>query len=159
MNRKEKENWISAVVSDLKGTESVYVADYKGLTVKDLSELRSDLRKNGGKLKVVKNRLMRLAVAGTSFEPLVDDFKGTTLIAFAGDSISMAKTLNKFAKEHEALKLISGVMGTEIFDVNGIKNLASLPTLDEARAKIIAVIQTPAGNLARVCKAYAEKAA
>ncbi len=159
MNRKEKETWISDVALDLKNSETVYVADYKGLTVKDLEILRKKLRETNGKLKVVKNRLMRLALKGTNFESTADNFKGTTLIAFAGDSISMAKVLDNFCKENESLKILCGVMGNEFFDAKGVKELASLPTLDEARAKILAVLQTPAGNVARVLKAYADKAA
>ena len=116
-------------------------------------------RKAGAGFKVTKNRITRLALKGTKFENLVDLFKGPTAIAFASDPISACKACVEFAKTNEKLIVVGGAMGTGVLSVEEIKKLASIPSMDELRAKIIGLLQAPAAQLARVTKAYSEKEA
>lgn len=159
MNRNEKKDWISSLNSSLSSSESVVVASFKGLTVAEISELRRKARELDTSIKITQNRLTKLALNGTNFEGLAPLFKGSTLVAFSSDPISSAKVIHNFAKENDKVEILGGAMGTDILDVAGVKSIAMLPSLDESRAKICAVINTPAGNIARVLKAYSEKAA
>lgn len=159
MNRNDKKDWISSLNSSLTSSESVVVASFKGLTVTEISDLRKRARDLDTSIKVTQNRLTKLALNGTNFEELAPLFKGSTLVAYSKDPISSAKVIFNFAKENDKVEILGGAMGKEILDVNGVKSVAMLPSLDEARAKICAVLTTPAGNLARVFKAYSEKEA
>ncbi len=150
MNRNDKQAWISSLNSDMKATEAVFVAHYKGLSVTDMDALRGKLRETGATLKVTKNRLMRLALADTNYEKLSDLFNGATVVAYAGDPIGMAKAMNTFSKENDKLEILGGGMGSEVFDVAGVKSLALLPSFDEARAMIIGMLQAPGSKMARV---------
>ncbi len=159
MNRNEKKDWISNLNSSLASSESVVVASFKGLTVAEISELRKQARELDASIKITQNRLTKLALNGTEFEELAPLFKGSTLVAYSSDPISSAKVIYNFSKGNDKVEILGGAMGKEILDVAGVKSIATLPSLDESRAKICAVINTPAGNLARVFKAYSEKAA
>ena len=139
--------------------EIVVVSHYKGLTVKEVSELRDNIRKAGAGFRVTKNRITRLALKGTNFENLADLFKGPTAIAFASDPISACKACVEFAKTNEKLIIVGGAMGTGVLSIDEIKKLASIPSMDELRAKIIGLLQAPGAQLARVTKAYSEKEA
>ncbi len=159
MNREEKAELLSELNKLFSDSEIVVVSHYKGLTVQEVSELRDNIRKVGAGFRVTKNRITRLALKGTKFENLTDLFKGPTAIAFANDPISACKACVEFAKTNEKLIVVGGAMGTGVLSVDEIKQLASIPSMDELRAKIIGLLQAPAAQLARVTKAYSEKEA
>ena len=159
MNREEKAQLLSELNELFTKSEIVVVSHYKGLTVAEVSELRDNIRKVGAGFKVTKNRITRLALKGTNFENLIDLFKGPTAIAFANDPISACKACVEFAKNNEKLIVIGGAMGTGVLTLDEINKLATIPSLDELRAKIIGLLQAPAAQLARVTKAYSEKEA
>lgn len=159
MNREEKADLLSELNTLFNGAEIVVVSHYKGLTVKEVSDLRNNVRKAGASFRVTKNRITRLALKGTKFENLADLFKGPTAIAFANDPISACKACVEFAKTNEKLILVGGAMGAGVLSIDEIKRLASIPSMDELRAKIIGLLQAPGAQLARVTKAYSEKEA
>ncbi len=159
MNREEKSQLLSELNELFSTSEIVVVSHYKGLTVQEVSELRDGIRKAGAGFRVTKNRITRLALKGTKFEGLTDLFKGPTAIAFANDPISACKACVEFAKNNEKLIVIGGAMGTGVLTLDEINKLATIPSLDELRAKIIGLLQAPAAQLARVTKAYSEKEA
>ncbi len=157
MNREEKAQLLSELNELFQGAEIIVVSHYKGLTVEEVSELRNNIRKAGAGFRVTKNRITRLALKGTKFENLSDLFTGPTAIAFANDPISACKACVEFAKANEKLIIVGGAMGTGVLSIDEIKKLATIPSLDELRAKIIGLLQAPAAQLARVTKAYSEK--
>jgi large subunit ribosomal protein L10 len=146
----------------------VVVTQYSGLSVGEMTELRAQMRGAGANVKVTKNRLTKRALAGTRYEGLEAMFTGPTAMACSGDPVAAAKVTIGFAKTHPKLIVIGGGLGDKVLDAEGIKSLASLPSLDELRGKLIGlintpatrlagVLQAPAGQLARVLAAYAEK--
>ena len=157
MNREEKTQLLAELQELFNNSETVVISHYKGLTVQEVSELRNNIRKAGAGFRVTKNRITRLALKGTKFEALSDMFVGPTAIAFANDPLSACKVCVEFAKTNEKLVVIGGAMGTGMLSVEEIKRLASLPSMNELRAKIIGLLQAPAAQLARVTKAYSEK--
>ena len=159
MNREEKKQLLSDLNELFNASELVVVSHYKGLTVAEVSELRNNIRQVGAGFRVTKNRIAKLALKGTKFEGLTELFNGPTAIAFANDPISACKACVEFAKNNEKLVVIGGAMGTGVLTVDEIKRLASIPSMDELRAKIIGLLQAPAAQLARVTKAYSEKEA
>ena len=159
MNREEKADLLNELNALFNGAEVIIVSHYKGLTVKEVSELRDNVRKAGACFRFTKNRITRLALKGTKFEDLTDLFKGPTAIAFANDPISACKACVEFAKTNEKLVLVGGAMGIGVLSLDEIKRLATIPSLDELRAKIIGLLQAPGAQLARVTKAYSEKEA
>ena len=157
MNREEKAQLLSELNELFSNSEIVVVSHYKGLTDKEVSELRDNIRKVGAGFRVTKNRISRLALKGTNFENLADLFKGPTAIAFASDPVSACKACVEFAKTNEKLIIVGGAMGTGVLSTDEINKLASIPSMDELRAKIIGLLQAPGAQLARVTKAYSEK--
>jgi len=167
--RTQKQAWIDETAADVKSAEILLIAHYKGLTVAEITELRANVRKAGASMKVSKNLLAKRAVAGTNYEKVSELFKGPTAMAYAKDPVSAAKALSEFSKKNQKLVLVGGIFGETILDKAAIQQLASLPSLDELRGKIIGllqapatkvagVLQAPAGQLARVFNAYATKA-
>ena len=159
MNREEKSELLNEMNSVISGSEAVVISHYRGLTVAEMCELRKKARELGAELRVTKNRITRLALKGTKFEGLTDLFTGPTAIAFANDPISACKVCVEFAKNNEKLVVIGGAMGTGVLSLAEINKLATIPSLEELRAKIIGLLQAPAAQLARVTKAYSEKEA
>ncbi len=157
VNREEKAQLLSELNELFSSAEIVVVSHYKGMTVEEVSELRNNIRKVGAGFRVTKNRITRLALKGTKFENLTDLFTGPTAIAFANDPISACKACVEFAKTNEKLIVVGGAMGTGVLSVAEINKLATIPSMDELRAKIIGLLQAPAAQLARVTKAYSEK--
>ena len=157
MNREEKTQLLAELNELFNNAETIVVSHYKGLTVEEVSELRNNIRKAGAGFRVTKNRITRLALKGTKFESLADLFVGPTAIAFANDPISACKACVEFAKTNEKLLIIGGAMGTGVLSVAEINRLATIPSMDELRAKIIGLLQAPGAHLARVTKAYSEK--
>jgi len=159
VNREEKKQLLSDLNELFNASELVVVSHYKGLTVAEVSELRNNIRQVGAGFRVTKNRIAKLALKGTKFEGLAELFNGPTAIAFANDPISACKACVEFAKNNEKLVVIGGAMGTGVLSVDEINRLASIPSMDELRAKLIGLLQAPAAQLARVTKAYSEKEA
>ncbi len=157
MNRDEKAQLLNELKQLFEESEVVVISHYKGLTVAEVSELRNNIRKAGAGFKVTKNRITRLALKDTKFAALADQFTGPTAIAFANDPVSACKVCVEFAKGNEKLVIVGGAMGTGVLSVAEIKRLASIPSVEELRAKIIGLLQAPAAQLARVTKAYSEK--
>ena len=159
MNREENKQLLDDLHELFNGSEVVVVSHYKGLTVAEVSELRNAVRKAGAGFRVTKNRITKLALKDTKFEGLADLFTGPTAIAFASDPVSACKACVEFAKNNEKLIILGGAMGTGVLSVAEISRLATIPSMDELRAKIIGLLQAPAAQLARVTKAYSEKEA
>lgn len=159
MNRDEKKQLLDELHGLFASSEVIVISHYKGLTVAEVSELRNNIRKAGAGFRVTKNRITKLALKDTKFEGLADLFTGPTAIAFASDPVSACKACVEFAKNNEKLIIVGGAMSTGVLTVNEIKRLATIPSMDELRAKIIGLLQAPAAQLARVTKAYSEKEA
>ena len=168
VDRAEKREFVTGLNDVFSSTGSVVVAHYAGLTVANMNDLRSKMRAAGGTVKVAKNRLAVIALQGTESEGMMDLFKGQTLIAYADDPVAAPKIAAEFAKTNDKLVILGGAMGSTVLNADGVKALATMPSLDELRAKLVGMIQTPAtriaavvnapaGNLARVFGAYARK--
>jgi len=159
MNKEQKKTYISEMTAQFENTEAVLVTHYQGLTVKQLDALRKQMRKHGIQFKITKNRITKLALQNSKCKDLKNLFNGPTAVAFSKDAISSAKILTKFSKENQNLKILGGIMGKEILDVAGVANVATLPTLDEARAKIVGILRSPAQKIASILLAPASKIA
>ena len=157
MKKERKQEYIKEMKSHFDKSEAVIVAHYQGLTVSQLDELRSKMREYGIQFKITKNRITKLALEKTKCKDLSDLFTGPTAVAFGEDAIMSARILSKFAKDNENLKLIGGIMDNEVLDQAGVQNVASLPTLDEARANIVGILNAPASKLVSILLAYSEK--
>ena len=159
MNKEKKQSYITEMTDQFERAESVLVTHYQGLTVKQLDELRAKMREHGIQFKITKNRITKIALEKTKCKDLSNLFTGPTAVALAKDAIISAKILTKFSKDNEKLRILGGIMGTEILDVEGVKNVASLPTLDEARAKIVGILRSPAQKITSILLAPASKIA
>ena len=159
MNKNQKVNYIKEMKNSFETNESVLVTHYQGLTMKELDELRSEMRKYGVLFKITKNRITKLALKDTKCKEIIDLFSGPTAVAFSKDAISSAKILAKFSKNNENLKILGGIMGKEVLDVAGVQKVATLPTLDEAKAKIVGILRSPAQKIASILLAPASKIA
>jgi large subunit ribosomal protein L10 len=168
--RAEKSRVVDGLHATLASAAVVVVAHYKGLTVAELGELRSQVRAAGGTLKVAKNRLAKRALDGTSFTGMAGLFKGPTAIAVAAEPVAVPKTLIDYARRNDKLVIVGGGLGTTVLDAAAVKALAELPSLDVLRAQLVGLLQTPAarlvgllqapgGQVARALKAYSEKPA
>lgn len=170
VDRAEKSQLVDALATVFQDTGVIVVAHYSGLTVAQMTALRVKMREAGGGVRVAKNRLVKLALKGTDAEPISDLFEGPTVIAFSKDPVAAAKVAIDFAKANEKLVIRGGAMGRTALDAEGVKALATLPSLDELRGKLVGliaspatkvaqVLNAPAAQLARVLSAYAEKSA
>ena len=168
MDRAQKSELVTFLKGAFDGAGTVVVAHYSGLTVAQMTNLREQMGEAGASFKVTKNRLAKLALEGTGKEGIADLFNGPTAIAYSEDPVAPAKVAMKFAKDHEKLVVLGGIMGETVLDQDGVKALADLPSLDELRGKLVGliqapatkvagVVQAPAGQLARVVGAYAAK--
>ena len=165
VDRTQKEELVSQLNETFTGAETVVVTHNLGLTVNEMEDLRVKLREAGASFKVTQNRLTRLALKDTQFEGIADLFKGPTGIAYSEDVVAAAKVAVKFAKDNDNFEVVGGAMGDQVLDLDGVKALATMPSLDELRGKLVGllnapatkvagVLQAPAGQLARVCGAY-----
>ena len=159
MNKEKKMNYIKTMTTQFDKSEAVIVAHYQGLTVKQLDELRKIMRKHGIIFKITKNRITKLALEKTKCKELSDLFSGPTAVALSNDAISSAKILTNFSKDNKNLKILGGIMGNDILDVAEVKNFATLPSLEEARAKIAGILRSPAQKIASILLAPASKIA
>ena len=168
MDRAQKAESIETLKGVFEGAGAVVVTHYLGLTVAEMTDLRGRLRKEGATLKVVKNTLVQKALDGSVGEAGDALFTGPVAIAYAPDAVSAAKVATQYAKDNEKFTVVGGLMGQTVLDQSAIKALASLPSLDQLRGKIIGllqapatkvagILQAPAGQIARVIGAYAAK--
>jgi large subunit ribosomal protein L10 len=157
MNKEQKKNYITEMTSQFNDSKAVLVTHYQGLTMTQLDELRSKMREHGIQFKITRNRITKLALEKTKCKELSNLFSGPTAVAFGDDAIISARILSKFSKDNENLKLLGGIMGEEVLDREGVQNVANLPTLDEARAKIVGILATPASKLVSILLARSEK--
>ncbi|HOG03281.1 MAG: 50S ribosomal protein L10 [Comamonadaceae bacterium] len=157
LNRSEKE----AVISDVTGlaakAQTLVIAEYRGITVADMTKLRNTARSNGVSLSVLKNTLARRAVAGSAFEVVSDQMTGPLIYGFSEDAVAAAKVVAEFAKTNDKLVIRAGAYGGKALDVNGVKQLASIPTKEVLLAQLLGLMQSPISRTARVLSALAEK--
>jgi large subunit ribosomal protein L10 len=167
MDRAQKAESIETLKGVFAGAGAVVVTHYLGLTVAETNDLRARLRAEGASFKVVKNRLAQKALNGAG-ETAGALFKGPVAIAYAPDAVSAAKVVTQYAKDNEKFTIVGALMGADVLDAKAVSALASLPSLDQLRAKLVGllqapatriagVLQAPAGQLARVVGAYAAK--
>ena len=159
MNKQQKKQYISDMTNQFEKSEAVIVTHYQGLTMNQLDDLRARMREHGIKFKITNNRITKLALEKTRCKDLSNLFSGPTAVALSEDAITSAKILTNFSKENENLKILGGIMGADILDVAGVKNVATLPSLDEARAKIVGILRSPAQKIASILLAPASKIA
>ncbi|MEM8647716.1 MAG: 50S ribosomal protein L10, partial [Pseudomonadota bacterium] len=168
MDRAQKKELVATLNTVFTNAGCVVVTHNLGLTVAQMTDLRVQMSKEGATLKVAKNRLAKLALEGTDAEGIKDMFTGPVAIAYSEDPVAAPKVVAKFAKDNEKFVVLGGAMGSTVLDEAGVKALAELPSLDELRAKIVGMIQTPAtrvagilqqpgGQVARVLNAYATR--
>lgn len=168
MDRAQKTELVTSLNGVFADAGVVVVTHYIGLSVPEMSDLRARMADAGASFKVTKNRLAKLALEGTPASGISELFQGPTAIAYSNDPVAAPKVAAGFAKENEKLVILGGTMGETVLDANGVKALASLPSLDELRGKIVGmlntpatqiagVLQAPAGQVARVLGAYAAK--
>lgn len=169
MERSQKEQLVATLHHALADTVCVVITHQTGLTVAEVTELRRQMRAAGASFKVTKNRLARRALAGTKFEQLSPMFTGPTAIAYSRDPVAAAKVAVEYANRNDKLRIVGGSLGERQLDAAEVKSLATLPSLDQLRAKMVGLLQAPAGRiaavlqapgsqLARVLDAYAKKA-
>ena len=147
INKNKKKDYIEEMKVFFNKTSSVFVTHYQGLTVKEIDRLRSEMRKHGILFKITKNRITKLALEGSKFKKLENLFSGPTAVAFSEDAITSAKILTNFAKSNPHLKIIGGIMEEEPLSVKDVEKIATLPTLNEARAKIVDILTIPAQKI------------
>jgi len=152
VNRSEKKDFVENLKNEFNNSSSVIVAHYSGLTVNQAEDLRKEMRNNGAKFKVTKNRLAKLALEGTQFKDIVNLFSGPTAIAYSNDPVAPAKVAVNFEKKFENFKIIGGGYEGEKIDLDKINFLATLPSIDELRGKLIGLIMTPAQKIAFAIK-------
>lgn len=168
MDRAEKQELVTTLNESFSKISLLVVGHYSGLTVKEITDLRRQMLAAGASFKVSKNRLTKLALQGTKFEAISNLLTGPTAIAYSADPIAAAKVAVDYAKKNEKFVLRGAVMSGQVLDVNGVKALAALPSLNELRGKLVGLVQAPAtkiagilqapgGQLARVLAAYAAK--
>jgi len=168
VDRAEKKELVAELNGVFSKTSVVVVAQYSGLTVAQMQILRKQMRQAGATVQVAKNRLAKIALEGTAVASIGPLLKGPTLIAYSDDPVAAPKVAVGFAKDHEKFVLLGGAMGVTALNPEGVKALASMPSLDELRAKLVGLIQAPAtklaqlstapaAKLARVFKAYADR--
>jgi large subunit ribosomal protein L10 len=168
VDRAQKQQLTASLHQDLSDTVCVVVTHQTGLSVAEVTQLRQQMRSAGARYRVTKNRLMRRALEGTEFENLSPLFTGPTAIAFSQDPVAAARAAVAYANRNTKLTIVGGGLQGQLLDEAAIKALATLPSLDELRSKIIGLLnapatklavllQTPAGQLARVLAAHAEQ--
>jgi large subunit ribosomal protein L10 len=157
LNRSEKE----AVINDVTGlaakAQTLVMAEYRGITVADMTKLRVAARSNGVNLSVLKNTLARRAVSGSAFEVVSDQMTGPLIYGFSEDAVAAAKVVAEFAKSNDKLVIRGGAYGGKALDANGVKQLASIPSKEVLLAQLLGLMQSPISRTARVLAAVAEK--
>lgn len=160
MLKSEKLALIEGFSEKLKATQALIVAEYRGLKVSELTEIRREIKKNAGNFKVLKNRLAKRAMTGTAWEPLGGYMKGPVgIVSCDQDPVVISKIVTKYSESFPAFKLKAGLLGGKLLDVKSIEALSKLPSKEELYAKMLGTLQAPASNLARVLQAVPQKLA
>ena len=159
MNKEQKKTYISEMTAKFENTEAVLVTHYQGLTVKQLDDLRKQMRKHGIQFRITNNRITKLALQNSKCRDLKNLFVGPTAVAFSDDAIASAKILTKFAKSHSNLKILGGIMEEEPLSLDEVAKIATLPTLNEARATITGILAAPAQKIVSILLAPGSKIA
>ena len=159
MNKERKKNYIEEMKKVFSSSEAVMIAQYQGLNVTELDKLRKELREKGILFKVTKNRITKLAIKDSPVKDLEKYFTGPTAAAMSSDPIATAKILTKFAKTHNKLKIVAGFMDGKVLDEKEVAIIATLPSLEEARAKIVGILASPAQKLVSILLAPGSKIA
>ncbi|MGQ3673090.1 50S ribosomal protein L10 [Xanthobacter sp. TB0136] len=159
MDRAQKQELVTTLTDVFKTTSIVVVAHYSGLTVAQMSDLRRQMKASGASVKVAKNRLVKIALEGSDVAHMEPLFKGPTLIAYSDDPVAAPKVAVEFAKTNDKFVILGGAMGTTSLNVDGVKAMATMPSLDELRAKIVGLVQAPATKIAQLSTAPAAKLA
>lgn len=159
MDRSQKAEAVAQLNSVFNEVGVVVVTRNRGLTVAQSTELRSKMREAGASYKVAKNRLAKLALKDTDYEGIEEFLSGPTALAWSQDPVAAAKAAVDFAKSNDKLEIVGGSMGTQVLDEAGVKALASMPSLDELRGKIVGLVNAPATKVAQVVNAPAAKLA
>lgn len=157
LNRSEKEAVISDVTSLAAKAQTLVMAEYRGIKVADMTKLRNDARSKGVSLSVLKNTLARRAVAGSAFEIVGDQMTGPLIYGFSEDAVAAAKVVADFAKTNDKLVIRGGAFGGKALDVEGVKQLANIPSKEVLLAQLLGLMQSPISRTARVLAALAEK--
>jgi large subunit ribosomal protein L10 len=159
VDRAEKKQCVASLTNVFRTTSVVVVAHYSGLSVVQMQALRKQMRAAGATLRVAKNRLVKIALQDTEAASISELMQGPTLIAYSDDPVAAPKAAVAFAKNHDKLVILGGAMGVTALNVDAVRSLATLPSLDELRAKLVGLIQAPAARLARLTTAPAAKLA
>jgi len=159
MNKNKKKTYIDEMKGFFNNTNSILITHYQGLTVSQIDELRSEMRQHGIYFKITKNRITKLALEGSKFKKLENLFSGPTAVAFSEDAITSAKILTKFSKKNPNLKIIGGIMEDEPLSIEDVEKIATLPTLNEARANIVGILTAPAQKIMSILLAPGSKIA
>jgi len=157
LNRSEKEAVVSEVTALAAKAQTLVMAEYRGITVADMTRLRVEARSKGVSLSVLKNTLARRAVAGSVFEVVGDQMTGPLIYGFSEDAVAAAKVVADFAKTNDKLVIRGGSFNGKVLDVDGVKQLASIPTKEVLLAQLLGLMQSPISRTARVLAALAEK--
>jgi large subunit ribosomal protein L10 len=157
MNKEKKKIYIEEMKDFFNKKSSILITHYQGLTVKQIDELRAEMRKHGILFKITKNRITKLALEGSKFKKLENLFSGPTAVVFSEDAITSAKILTKFAKNNSNLKIIGGIMEEEQLSVEDVEKIATLPTLNEARAEIAGILTVPVQKIMSILLAPGSK--
>jgi large subunit ribosomal protein L10 len=159
VDKAAKRELVGTLNDVFKTSGVVVVAHYAGLTVADMQKLRSQMKQAGASVKVAKNRLAKIALEGTDAATISGLLKGPTLLAYSTDPVSAPKVAVEFAKANDKLVILGGAMGATSLNANGVKALATLPSLDELRGTLIGLLQAPATKIAQLSTAPAAKLA
>ena len=157
LNRSEKEAVINEVTSLAAKAQTLVIAEYRGITVADMTKLRVDARSKGVSLSVLKNTLARRAVAGSQFDVVADQMTGPLIYGFSEDAVAAAKVVADFAKTNDKLVIRGGAYGGKALDANGVKQLASIPTKEVLLAQLCGLLMSPMSRTAVVLGALAAK--
>ena len=159
MSKEAKKIYVEEMKKNFSSNEAVLIAQYQGLNVNELDELRNELRQKGILFKITKNRITKIAIKETPVKDLEKYFTGPTAAAISSDAITTAKILTKFAKSHDKLKIVAGFMDGKVLDQKEVAIIATLPSLEEARAKIVGILASPAQKLVSILLAPGSKIA
>ena len=157
LNRSEKQAVVEEVTALAAKAQTLVMAEYRGITVADMTKLRNEARSKGVTLSVLKNTLARRAVAGSAFEIVGDQMTGPLIYGFSEDAVAAAKVVADFAKTNDKLVIRGGAFGGKALDVNGVKQLANIPSKEVLLAQLLGLMQSPISRTARVLAALAEK--
>jgi large subunit ribosomal protein L10 len=157
LNRSEKQAVVDEVSALAAKAQTLVMAEYRGITVADMTKLRVEARSKGVSLSVLKNTLARRAVTDTAFAVVADQMTGPLIYGFSTDAVAAAKVVADFAKTNDKLVIRGGAYGGKVLDVNGVKQLANIPTKEVLLAQICGLLQSPMSRTARVLAALAEK--